>query len=186
TSQGVERPERLVHQQYFAVIRKRASNGNALLHSSGQLAWKMVGKSRKAHHIQKVIRDLFQLGFAQAALLWAKGDVLPHCEPGKQAIVLENNASLRPRLLNGAPVQARRTRRDGFEAAHNSQQCRLAAAGCSDKADELSFLDLQIDIPQRMDRPAVQVKNLADVCNIQDRKRLTCGDWVRHYVAGSI
>ncbi len=45
TDDLIERTKRLVHQKQVGIKRERAGDGGALLHSAGQLPWKLFLKT---------------------------------------------------------------------------------------------------------------------------------------------
>ena len=184
--QCIQRAKRFIHQQHFAVVGKSACNRDTLLHATRQLIRKMLRKLTQAHHVEEVIRNLFELGLRQAALLGAESDVLAHRQPGEQAVVLKHHAAVWAWFLNGGVVHARHTGRDWFKPTHDAQQGGFSAARGSDQADKFTFLNLQVDVLERMDGATVEAEHFADIHDVQNGSRFAMSEDFRHCVAGSI
>ncbi|HJX22670.1 MAG TPA: hypothetical protein VJ454_16865, partial [Steroidobacteraceae bacterium] len=92
---GVERAERLVHQQDFRIEGERACDRGALLHAAGQLRGVTVLETGKPDKIDEGLRALLALGARQPHALEAIEDIGAHGLPGEQRKMLEDDAAVR-------------------------------------------------------------------------------------------
>ena len=88
---GVERAERLVHQQHLGFERECPGEAGALLHAAGELIGIEVFEASEADQVEVRLNGIAPLRLADAAQLEAVGDVLEDGLPGEQAEVLEHH-----------------------------------------------------------------------------------------------
>ena len=134
---GVERAERLVHEQDVGVLRQGAGQRHALAHAAGQLVRPPVGEAVELHRSRSSGALAFRSRARDAREPEREFDVLAGGQPGKQRRLLEEEAPGR-RDLHAA-------RRRIVKPGDQIQQGALAAAGRADEADELAGLDLQVE-----------------------------------------
>jgi hypothetical protein len=63
------------------------------------------------------------------------------------------------------------------EAAQDVEQGRLARAGRPEQHDELAFIDIEIDIPQRMDLNFAHGVGLGQIAGVKDHAAGYCWLW---------
>ena len=160
--QRVQGAERLVHQQHRGLVGEHPGDGHPLLHAAGELVRELVREPGQPHHIKELGGPGLDLGGGQALLLGAVADVLPHREPGKQAVVLEHDTAVRARSGHGGVAQPDTALRGGFEAGEDAQQRALAAAAGSDNGDEFAGGNVQVDVSHREDAFAVLFAQAVD------------------------
>ena len=143
---GIERGQRLVHQQHAGIGDEGARDRAALAHAAGKLMRIVSAEFRQSHEFQGGVDPRRHLGRRHPARHQAEADIGLHAHPGKQAALLEHHRVLdRPARgldLDGAAGLFRQPRED-------PQQRRLPAARRTDDADELARRDVQIDVVER-------------------------------------
>src|SRR4051812_4263934 len=87
--------------------------------------------------------DLLALGFADAAHLWAEGDVLQHGPPREQRERLEHHATVGSRAVHRPAVEQDLAARVRNETRDHVEDGGLAAARRPHDADELALLHVQ-------------------------------------------
>src|ERR1041384_5117146 len=97
----VNRAERLVHEQDVGLLRQRARDADALLHTAGDLVRIIFLEAVEADELEVLARDRLALLARDALDLEAEFDVGEHRAPGKEAELLENHAAVAPRRVNG-------------------------------------------------------------------------------------
>ena len=93
-SLGVERAERLVHQQDLRIERERARERGALAHAAGKLRRIAVLKAAEPDQIDEGLRALFPFVARKLHALQPVQHVAAHGLPGKQGEVLEYDATV--------------------------------------------------------------------------------------------
>src|SRR5262249_15246135 len=88
-------------------------------------------------------RNSTALGLAHALLTQAVFHILLDVEPRKQRIVLEHDAAVRPRALDGNAVEQDLAAIGPFETGKNVQQGRLAAAARAKQCQKFAWLDVK-------------------------------------------
>ena len=151
--EGVERAERLVHEQHVGVAGQRAGEADALLHAAGELVDGVVLEVRQPDQGQVVPRPGPALGPRHPLELEPELGVLDHVEPREQGVLLEDDAPVPARTGDRrAPVQ-NRSRGGGEEARDDVEKRGLAAAGSSEGDYELVLLELEVHVLERLDAP---------------------------------
>ena len=93
--QGVERGERLVHQQHARIGRQRAGERDALLHAAGQFMHIGVPELLQADQFEMLVGDPRAVIRRQAGhALEAEHHVAEHVEPGKQRRFLKHHQAV--------------------------------------------------------------------------------------------
>ena len=93
--EGVERGERLVHQQHGRIVGERARDGDALLHAARQMVRIGLDELVELHQPQLLARDLFAFGLGDAFHLQPERDVAERGAPRKQLReILEYDAAV--------------------------------------------------------------------------------------------
>ena len=77
---GVERRERLVHQQHLRLVGQHAGDLDALLHAAGQLGRMLVVLAAQADQLEIVPRLLLALGAAATPRMRRPNSTLPSAD----------------------------------------------------------------------------------------------------------
>ena len=151
---GVERAERLVHQQQCRMLDQRAANAGALTHAAGQFVRQAVGEIRDAGDLQKLVGVLPIVIDIVAHQFNRQQNVVEHGAPRQQNRVLEHDAAgaLRPFYLPS--LDGNRAAAGLYQARDHQQQRALATAGWAQQRNEFVVADVQIDRFDRMNRVA--------------------------------
>ncbi len=143
--EGVERAERLVHEQHARIGGERPGNADALLHAAGELVDPLPREVGKPDEVEHRAGPRLALGPRHALHPQAEGDVLQHAEPGHQGVALEHHAAVGPRPGDRAPVEENPSFGRRLEAGDAVEQRRLPAARSAERHHELPRLDRQVD-----------------------------------------
>ena len=184
--EGVQRPERLVHEDDLRLVGEHPRDLGALLHTSGQLVGAGSTEVGQAHHVQEGVGAGSPLGPGQAPVWRSELDVAAHRQPGEQVGLLEDDPALQGRLLDRDATPQRPPLRGRDEAGQDPQQRGLAAAGRPHEGDELAGGDVEVDAVERVDRtPALRAVGVRDAVDPQvpHRRRVAIGR--RHRTATS-
>ena len=148
----VERAERLVEQEDLRVVHEGSRQRDALLLATGELARLAILVAGQLHQLEHGPDLLAHLGVGQLAPAQPERDVVEDREVREERVVLEDGVR---RALVGRDVgdvgvaQVDGAGGDGLEAADHPQRRGLPAAGGSEHREELSGLDLQVQIVDR-------------------------------------
>src|SRR5262249_4065964 len=140
---GVERAERLVHEQHVGLDGERARDGGALPHAARHLGRMVVLETAEAGDRQITPRDGGALDRAEAEGLEHERHGLLEATPGQETILLEDDPDLVLTRLAGhdrLAVERDATARGRLETADDSQQRGLATAVGAEETDELAGL----------------------------------------------
>ncbi|MNN53057.1 hypothetical protein D3C81_1677900 [compost metagenome] len=107
-------------------------------------------------------------GLGQALVGQAQGDVLLHRQPGKQAVLLEYDAAFAADAGDRPSVYLDAAAEGPVEADQQAQQGRLAAAAGADDGDGFAFVDVQVEVADRLQLAAVHGEALADLAEADD------------------
>jgi hypothetical protein len=146
---GVERAERLIHQQHLGPVRERAGHGDALLLAAGELGRQAVVHALERHQPQQLRAPRAARSSLHPAHAQRELDVVAHRHVAKQGVMLEDEADLtvpRGDVGDVAPVQEHPAMVDLGEPGDGAQQGALAAAARSEQHEEFALLHLQGDI----------------------------------------
>ena len=94
---GVERAERLVHQQHLGVLRERAGERDPLAHAARELVRSRLGEVAEVHHLEQLSVRVRRSSRADPAQLQRELDVAPRRQPREQRRLLEHQpGAVRP------------------------------------------------------------------------------------------
>ena len=167
---GIERGERLVHQQHLGAQRQRARDLHALLHAAGQLPGIIVGVAVEPNETERVAHPLLDLAARQSAFQ-PEGDIARDRAPLQQRvrIVLEDDHHIGGRAVDGAAVHGDGAAGGGRQTAEDAQQGGLAGAGGTDHGEKLAAAQLERDVVENAPL-AVLVRELdADTAAGEDK-----------------
>ncbi len=167
---GIERRERLVHQQDAGPVRQRARDRHALLHAARELVGVGVGEAGQTHDLDPLARLGFGRGRALPAHLEPEHHVLEHGAPGEQGVALEHHAAVRARAVHRLAVEQHLARAGLVEPGQDPHQRGLAAARRADHAQQLAAVGAQPDPLERRDRAGVALEAPAQRLHVQDHR----------------
>ena len=113
------------------------------------------------HQLQQRIDALFDLGLGHARQLQRQRGIVIHGARGQQVEMLEHHANL---MARGTQLRIRHghevttiddhlARSGTVEQVDATHQRALARTGAADDAENLTLLDVQMDVLERLDRP---------------------------------
>ena len=140
---GIERRERLVHQNDAGIDGKGARDRDPLALAARQHGRKLVDVAPEPHHLQELGRPLMALALADGgrAQLDGEADIVARVAPGHEARRLEDIGERAAGELWGAPANADEALGRLDQAADDADHRRLAAAARSQQAGELALGD---------------------------------------------
>src|SRR6516162_3574794 len=150
---GIERAERLVHQQDFRVEGERARNRGALAHPAGKLRRIAVLEAGQPDQIDEGLRPLPAFVAREPHALQAVEDVGAHRLPRKQREMLKDDAAIGTRRADQLALDENLAGFRGEKAADEIEQRRLAAAGGSEQRDEFTPVHVERYVLEREHRP---------------------------------
>ena len=173
---GVDRRERLVHQQDLGLVRQRPRDRGSLLHAAGELPRELANVVAEPDRRQRLGGHAHALGLLDALRLERHGHVVEQVEPRQQrpAVVLEHQRHRPRRLRHPLAEQAHLALRRRHQPGETAQHRGFAGAGRPDDAHELARLNRQrhvVDGGERI-RPARAVRHAEPV---DDQQRLGHG-----------
>src|SRR5581483_6379088 len=128
---------------------QRASQVDALLHTTRELAGVGALEAGQAHQSDQALDRFLGLEVAAAALqLEAVHDVVLDGSPGQQRGRLKDNRSVPAGTLDVLAVEPDAAALDGQQAIDGVEQRGLATAAGADNRDELTLFDVDVDILQ--------------------------------------
>src|SRR5579883_1550289 len=148
---GVERRERLVHQQELRVVDEGTADGDPLLHAARELVGSRALEPSQADQIDEPVRLLHVVAYPPAEHLDRKEDIVEHCSPRQQHGALEHHADVPRRLLESPAIDVQLALAGLEMAADQLEESALAAAARADESDELVASDFEIDAAERHD-----------------------------------
>ena len=140
---GVERCERLVHQQHFRIGGQQPRERDALLHAARQLGGIVILEARELDHVDEALRAAPALVRRDALHLRAELDVAAHRLPRKQRVGLEDHAATRLDARIGLPRSRTSPAVGCMKPANMLSMRRLAAARRAEQAHELALGDIE-------------------------------------------
>lgn len=171
--QHVERREGFVQHQDVGMHDQRAGKADALAHAARQLARIGGFEAVEADQVDRLQRTAADLGARQAERLEADLHVLQHGQPGKQREALEHHGDAGGRAADRPAEIADAAGGRWREAGDQPEQCRLARAGTAEQADDLAFVQGQVDAIQHQQFAAIGArKGLAQAANLQNGCRV--------------
>ncbi len=140
---GIERGERLVHQDDLRFDRKRPGDGDALALPAGEHRRILVHVLVQPDHRQQPFRGRAHLGLRPIAeaKLHAEFDIAPRRAPGHETRRLEYIGKLVPALFRRKPHDGHVAALGRKQVAHQPQRRRLPAPARSEDTEKLPLLD---------------------------------------------
>ena len=167
--QRIEHRERLVEQQQLRLEREGARERHALLRSERELARQLVAASDTPTS-SRYLADVSAAGRRRHP-----AKLLPHreqhvvlgAEPGEQRRRLEHHRPISPRLGRLPAVDDDAALGGLLQTGDDRQHGRFPAARVSQDADELRFLDLDVDVLDRDDRTGIRREDLGEARELE-------------------
>ena len=143
---GVERAERLVHEEHVGILGEGAGHRYALAHAAGELVWALVGEPAEVHTLEQIERLRPAITARHTPQPQRQLDVARDGEPREQRRLLEHDgapqAVAENDLAGGRPV----------EPGDEVEQGRLPAARGADQTHELAGGDREVEPIERQHR----------------------------------
>ena len=170
---GVERAERLVHQQQRRLVHERAADADALLHAARQLVRVLALEAREPDQPQ--IRSCARLELDAVAVLDLdrQHHVLEHVPPRQQHRRLEDDADVAARSVDRPLPQPHVAGRAPEDAGEDLEQRALAAPARADDGHELAVADVEAHVLERLDVGALE--RAVDLVQARDRDQRRAG-----------
>ena len=165
----VEVGERLVEQEHLGVAHDGAAERHALALTARQRMRLAAEQLREAQDARDVGNAPLDLGTIHGAAPEAERQVVLHRHVRVERIGLEHHrdvAVLGGHLVDHAPVDRERARRDRLEAGDHAQRRRLAAARGPEQHHELAVRDFERHIVGGRRMPAVV--DLGELVDLDD------------------
>ncbi len=166
---GVQRAERLVHQEHGGIDGERAGEPDALLHAAGQFMGKLARRDREADQRQQPLRRLPARRRRHALQLEAELYIAERGSPWQQVRLLEHEAAVAAGAVHHMAVEPDGAAVEPDQALDDAQQRGLAAAAFADQRDDLVLVDREGDMAQHrqqrilLARPAAHAERLRHV-----------------------
>src|SRR5882762_9079729 len=187
--QGIERRERLVHEQDVRIGGHGARQSHALLHAPGELAAVALTPLRQADQLELLVDDTTALVGGVTAQLQAQADVVAHRPPRQQPELLKYHGNAQPA---DAPQRGRiaghsdvddgiavahqyLAARDEVQAIGRAQQRRLPRSRQSHENRDCAALDAQGGARHAHHHAGLVGDLGAGAAGIQRRERLLDG-----------
>ncbi len=142
---GVERRERLVHQQYAGIDRQGSRQGRPLAHAARELVRVVIDEVAQPALGQKVERPLAALAPRHALDFLAELDILDDRPPRQQKVLLQHEGDMAIGPGDELAVDPDLPRRYRIEARAHVEQRALATARWPDQRHHLAVGDRQAD-----------------------------------------
>ncbi len=159
--EGVERAERLVHQQQARLQQQRAGDRRALAHAARQFVRIARGEVLQPHRLQQLHRLGAERGLVGAGHFRRKQHVVDDGAPGQQHMVLKHDAHVGRRLVAGVAEHRDLAGGCGGQPRNQPHQGRFAAARGADHGDEFPVGNRKIHLLQGPHRRLGLAKRLA-------------------------
>ena len=159
---GVERAERLVEQQNLRFDHQPTRQRDALALAARQALRRLLRDIEQVELVENAIDLEVAFGLGHLLDLQPVPDIAPHRQVREQGVILEDHrrrAALCRQVVDAVPANQQVATGDGLEPRDHPQGRCLAAARGAEQGDELTLLDVEIDVDHR--RGAVVV-HLAD------------------------
>ena len=164
---GVERAERFIEEQQFRFVDKPACDRAPLRHSAGKLRRIRPRKFVQADEFQIFRHDFHRSG----AVGEPECDVLLDGEPRHEPRFLKNESAVASGLPDGFPVEFDFALEVADESGDDPEHGRLAASRPADDCDEVTALNLEVDVVQNLDLASVDGEAFVQV---PDGKYVVC------------
>jgi hypothetical protein len=161
---GVERAERLVHQQQRRVVDERAGQRHALAHAARQLVGVLVLEALEAGQLEQAEGAPARRLPVEAQHLYRQHHVVEDVPPRQQDGILEDDADVAAGAVDGPPAQVHAAGGARQEAGQDLEERGLAAARLAHDRDELALGDVERDAAERAhERAALRAIGLLEV-----------------------
>ena len=151
----VERRERLVHEQHVGIGGERARKADALLHAAGQFVRIVTFETRKPDHHDQSLGDLPPRSGRHALEFEAEFDIALHRAPRQQPELLEHHGAVGARTGDRLAGHLQIAGIELQQAEQDVQERALAAARRPDDRQKFTGPDVDVEVLQRTDWPAV-------------------------------
>ena len=169
---GIERPERLVHQQYLGIADQDLREADALALAARQHVRIAVAERAEPDRRQPALRALQRHRPRRALDLEADGDIVDRGLPGKQRIGLKQIAGIAVEPGQRLVENPHRARGRLQQPGGDVEQRRFPAAGRTDNGDELAMRDRKAGLfHRRIDAIIGKAKGHRRIFE-RDRRRL--------------
>ncbi|MET4278485.1 hypothetical protein ABIB68_006587 [Bradyrhizobium sp. F1.2.2] len=145
---GVERGERLVHQQHLGIIGEASRDRDTLLHAAGELMRIAVGKAGQPDQVEEMPRDVAPLLGLEPGDIETELDILFGGTPGKQRILLEHDAAVATGSCNRPAIEQNPTAGRQREPAQQIEQGGFPAAAWANQGEEFAGANIERDVFQ--------------------------------------
>ena len=156
---GVQVRQRLVHQEHARLADDRATHGNPLPLSTGELTRLPLEELGELEQVGDIAHARLALRLRDLGELEREADVGGDGQVRVEGVVLKHHrdvAILRREVRDVALTDEDRAVVDLFEPREHPQRSRLAGARRPDEDDELTLLDVQVErVHGRRRRPGV-------------------------------
>ena len=159
---GVERAERLVHEQHGGIVDEAAGDRDALLHAARELPGIAVLEALEPDEGEELERARPHPLASQPLHVDRQQHVVEHGAPGEEHGRLEDDADVAPRAADRRPAEIGPALRRRDEAGEDLEERRLAAARGPHHGDELPLGHAEVDVVQRQHRAARGLVLLAE------------------------
>ncbi len=137
--------ERFVEDEDLRLVGEHTGDGDALTHTARELMRQPICGVLETHRLQYLGCALATFGFGDAANLEADLDVLLRSEPGEQSVSLEYDSDVLVDPGDTLAVDEYSTAVVCLEAGEDVQECGLAATAGTEKREELTLLDPEVE-----------------------------------------
>src|ERR1700726_2104690 len=174
---GIQRAERLIHQEHLGMIGKRPRQRDALLHAPGQFLGIEVLKALEPDHLDQRAALLLGLRLLHALLARTIHYVAEHTLPGKQRELLKHRPAIGTGPGDRPALHLRYAMGRLDEASDDIKQRRFSATRRTENGDEGAILDCQGNVRQcQMVLARGSPKYLRDMVDLDHgRRRLPRG-----------
>lgn len=148
--EGVEVRQRFVEEEDLRLADHGAADGDALALAAGEVLGFALEQLVELQDRRGRVDTALDLLFVDVGELEAEGHVLRHRHVRVERVGLEHHAHrtvLGRQVVDALVADVQIARGDVLQPGDQSQQRGLAAAGWTDEDDELTVLDIQVDMP---------------------------------------
>ena len=145
----IERGERLVEQEQGGLEEQAARDGDTLLLAAGHLVRILLLAAAHGYESEHLLDVCVDLSLGHLAELEAEGEVFVNGHVRPQVVALEHHcgrALLGGQADDGLTIDGDVAARDVEEAADGAQDGGLAAAGGAEEGDDLTFVNIEVDV----------------------------------------